>query len=244
VTWTRSSRGALCIASSTQIDVPFSNSLIEAWWRSLKHPWLFLHPLDHIATVNRLVEFYVTEHHERIPPAAFEGQTPDEVYFGRGAHIPGELAARRRDARGTATVRWRARPARAGRHRRAKTSPHEPYDGFREKLERNEIASHRLPNVRRASAVVTYRTACFPNGSTTAYSHSRQRTGCGETIRSFDTHRFGGRTNFARGLRFQPQRLGTLGGRTGRCLEVPRSEGRCGEDVGVVRAENAGLGSG
>jgi hypothetical protein len=29
--------------------------------RSLKHRWLFLHPLDNIATVKRLVEFYVTE---------------------------------------------------------------------------------------------------------------------------------------------------------------------------------------
>jgi transposase InsO family protein len=91
-----------------QIDVSFSNSLIEAWWRSLKHRWLFLHPLDNIATVKRLVDFYVTEHNERIPHAAFEGQTPDEVYFGRGDHIPGELAARRRDARGQRVARNRA----------------------------------------------------------------------------------------------------------------------------------------
>ena len=91
-----------------QIDVSFSNSLIEAWWRSLKHRWLFLHPLDNIATVKRLVEFYVTEHNERIPDAAFEGQTPDEVYFGRGDQIPGELAARRRDARRERVARNRA----------------------------------------------------------------------------------------------------------------------------------------
>src|ERR1019366_2860731 len=65
-----------------QIDVSFSNSLIEAWWRSLKHRWLFLHPLDNIWTVKKLVAFYVTEHNERIPHAAFEGQTPDEMYFG------------------------------------------------------------------------------------------------------------------------------------------------------------------
>ena len=91
-----------------QIDVSFSNSLIEAWWRSLKHRWLFLHPLDNIATVKRLIDFYVTEHNERIPHAAFEGQTPDEVYFGRGDHIPGELAARRRDARGQRVARNRA----------------------------------------------------------------------------------------------------------------------------------------
>lgn len=37
-----------------QIDVTFSNSLIEAWWRSLKHQWLFRQPLDNLATVKRL----------------------------------------------------------------------------------------------------------------------------------------------------------------------------------------------
>ena len=82
-----------------QIDVTFSNSLIEAWWRSLKHRWLFLHPLDNLATVRRLVEFYVTEHNERIPHGAFEGQTPDEMYFGRGGQVPNDLALRRREAR-------------------------------------------------------------------------------------------------------------------------------------------------
>jgi hypothetical protein len=82
-----------------QVDVSFSHSLIEAWWRSLKHRWLFLHPLDKLATIKRLVAFYVTEHNERIPHGAFEGQTPDEMYFGRGVPVPDELAARRREAR-------------------------------------------------------------------------------------------------------------------------------------------------
>jgi putative transposase len=82
-----------------QIDVSFSNSQIEAWWRSLKHQWLFLHPLDNIATVKKLVEFDVTDHNETIPHSPFEGQTPDEVYFGRGAQVRDELAARRHAAR-------------------------------------------------------------------------------------------------------------------------------------------------
>jgi putative transposase len=91
-----------------QIDVSFSNSLIEAWWRSLKHRWLFLHQLDNLATVKRLVEFYVTEHNERMPHAAFEGQTPDEIYFGRGDHVPDELAVLRREARKRRLQRNRA----------------------------------------------------------------------------------------------------------------------------------------
>ena len=82
-----------------QIDVSFSNSLIESWWRSLKHQWLYLHQLDNIATLRKLVEFYVTEHNERMPHSAFDGQTPDEMYFGRGARVPDELAARRQKAR-------------------------------------------------------------------------------------------------------------------------------------------------
>jgi len=39
-------------------ELKFSNSMIEAWWRSLKHQWLFLHPLDSVATIRRLVAFY------------------------------------------------------------------------------------------------------------------------------------------------------------------------------------------
>ena len=27
-------------------ELKFSNSMIEAWWRSLKHQWLFLHSLE------------------------------------------------------------------------------------------------------------------------------------------------------------------------------------------------------
>ena len=63
-------------------ELQFSNSMIEAWWRSLKHQWLFLHSLDSVATVRRLVAFYVKEHNGALPHSAFRGQTPDEMYFG------------------------------------------------------------------------------------------------------------------------------------------------------------------
>ena len=33
-----------------------------------------------------------------MPHSAFDGQTPDEMYFGRGATIPDELAERRQEA--------------------------------------------------------------------------------------------------------------------------------------------------
>ena len=75
-------------------QLKFSNSLIEAWWRSLKHHRLFLQALDSVATVGRLVAFYVDEHNRILPHSAFGGQTPDEMYFGSGDEVPAELAAR------------------------------------------------------------------------------------------------------------------------------------------------------
>ena len=42
-----------------QTEIQFSNSLIESWWRILKHQWLYLNTLDSVATVRKLVAFYV-----------------------------------------------------------------------------------------------------------------------------------------------------------------------------------------
>ena len=80
-------------------ELKFSNSMIEAWWRSLKHQWLFLHSLDSILTVRRLVAFYVDEHNRVLPHSAFRGQTPDEMYFGTADTIPADLRTRAAAAR-------------------------------------------------------------------------------------------------------------------------------------------------
>ena len=72
--------GVLCrVLAFTKLK--FSNSMIEAWWRSLKHQWLFLHPLDSVTTGRRVVAFYVDQHNRVLPHSAFHGQTPDEMYF-------------------------------------------------------------------------------------------------------------------------------------------------------------------
>jgi putative transposase len=84
----------------TQVDVTFSNSMIEAFWRSLKHQWLYLNSLDSIECLRALVGFYVEQHNTQMPHAAFSGQTPDEMYFGTAANLPAELAAARDLARG------------------------------------------------------------------------------------------------------------------------------------------------
>lgn len=82
-----------------QTEIRFSNSLIEAWWRNLKHNWLHLNQLDSVPRVRRLVAFYVEKHNARLPHSAFQGQTPDEMHFGTGTGVPGTLEVRKQDAR-------------------------------------------------------------------------------------------------------------------------------------------------
>ena len=55
--------------------------------------------LDNIATLRRLVDFYVEQHNSVLPHSAFRGQTPDEMYFQTGDDIPEQLAAARLKAR-------------------------------------------------------------------------------------------------------------------------------------------------
>jgi transposase-like protein len=82
-----------------QTDISFSNSLIESWWRALKHQWLFLNSLDSVNRLEKLVAFYVDEHNTRLPHSAFRGQTPDEMYFGTGDQVPKALESAKTAAR-------------------------------------------------------------------------------------------------------------------------------------------------
>jgi len=49
-----------------QTEVTFSKSMIEAWWRVLKHQWLFLNELDSLSKVTSLVALYIELQHVRI----------------------------------------------------------------------------------------------------------------------------------------------------------------------------------
>jgi putative transposase len=80
-------------------DVTFSNSMIEAWWRMLKHNWLYLNTLDNIEAVRKLTDFYVQQHNQVIPHSAFKDQTPDEVYLGKDGTVVEELISARQAAR-------------------------------------------------------------------------------------------------------------------------------------------------
>ena len=64
-----------------------------------KHGWLYLHQLDTFADLERLITSYVEQHNTVVPHAAFAGQTPDEMYFGRGDQVPADLASSRACAR-------------------------------------------------------------------------------------------------------------------------------------------------
>lgn len=66
-----------------QIDVAFSNSMIEAFFRQLKHSWLFVHPLPSLAVVTRLTERYINDHNNLIPRPTLAGATPVEAFFGQ-----------------------------------------------------------------------------------------------------------------------------------------------------------------
>ena len=81
-----------------QVDIVYSNSLIEAFWRPLKHAWLFLNTLDSTAAVRRLVAFYVRGHNEKIPRAVLGARTPDEMYFGLEEDLPERLSEHRKSA--------------------------------------------------------------------------------------------------------------------------------------------------
>jgi putative transposase len=65
----------------------------------MKHQWLFQHRLETAAAVRRHVEFYVAEYNATIPHSAFQGQTPDEIYFSKGEGVPERLALGRANAR-------------------------------------------------------------------------------------------------------------------------------------------------
>ncbi len=82
----------------SQVEVSYSNSMVEALWRQMKHVWLFLNRLDTLAAVDRLVAFYVEQHNSVMPHGARNGRTPDEVFSGEAADLPDRLRQAHHDA--------------------------------------------------------------------------------------------------------------------------------------------------
>jgi putative transposase len=70
------------IRTIAQIDVEFSNNMIEALFRSLKHLWLFIFSLTTFEAVCLAVDEYLTDHNNRIPHYALGGAVPLEIFSG------------------------------------------------------------------------------------------------------------------------------------------------------------------
>jgi Integrase core domain len=96
-------------------ELTFSNSMIEAWWRSLKHQWLFLHSLDSVTTVRRLVEFYVQEHTGCFHIRRFADRRLTRCTSAQRTRFQVDLTSRAAAARRTRVEANRSRPARRAR---------------------------------------------------------------------------------------------------------------------------------
>ncbi len=82
-----------------QVEIVESNSLVESFWRGLKHSWLFINTLDSWAAVQRLVTFYVEQYNGVMPHSALNWRTPDEVFFRQEEDVSSKLATARQAAR-------------------------------------------------------------------------------------------------------------------------------------------------
>ena len=65
-----------------QIDISFSNSMIESFFRTIKHRWLFMLSLDDIECVRKNVGEFIEDYNTVIPHSALRGATPLEMYLG------------------------------------------------------------------------------------------------------------------------------------------------------------------
>jgi hypothetical protein len=116
-------------------ELNLSNPMIDAWWRSVKHHWLFLHPLDSVSTVRRLVEFYVHE-----TTACFHIPGFADRRLTRCPSAPGTRCqqTRRHAQPPHAGLAWRPMDQRPARRARKSTRP----------LDHRELTAFRPPRPR------------------------------------------------------------------------------------------------
>ena len=68
--------------SIAQIDIDYSNSLIESFFRSLKNNYLYYVALSSLEVLQEHTDFYVEQHNDIIPHSAHKTATPFEVIIG------------------------------------------------------------------------------------------------------------------------------------------------------------------
>ncbi|MGB5413286.1 MAG: DDE-type integrase/transposase/recombinase [Polyangiales bacterium] len=59
-----------------QVEVSFSNTMIEAFWRSLRHQWLYLHSLESFTQLEQLIDFCVRDHDTQRPITLLSDKHP------------------------------------------------------------------------------------------------------------------------------------------------------------------------
>jgi hypothetical protein len=72
-----------------QIDISFSNSMIESFLRTIKHCRLFMLSLDDIECVRKYVGEFIEDYKILIPHSAFHVATLSEMYLG--SRLPAQI---------------------------------------------------------------------------------------------------------------------------------------------------------
>ena len=75
--------GGLIHRIIAQIEVDFSNSMVESFFRSVKHRWLYLIALTTFTAAHNAIEKYIADFNHRMPLHALSGGTPFEVWSGK-----------------------------------------------------------------------------------------------------------------------------------------------------------------
>jgi len=78
------------IREIAQLEIDYSNSLIERFFQSIKHNYLFQRDLTSMDVLAGHAGFYIREHNEIMPHSAFRGATPEEVYVGGWVGLVGD----------------------------------------------------------------------------------------------------------------------------------------------------------
>ncbi len=63
-----------------RFEISFSNSMVEALFRSMKHNYLFHKDIHSLKSLTYHTNFWFKEHNERMPHTAFKGETPLEKF--------------------------------------------------------------------------------------------------------------------------------------------------------------------
>jgi putative transposase len=63
-----------------KFDTEYSNSMIEAFFRSLKNNYLYFQNPSSLKNLKEKIFFYMNEHNCKIPHSAHDGLAPKEVY--------------------------------------------------------------------------------------------------------------------------------------------------------------------